>query len=444
MRSEGAGEMGLLPDLAPPAHAGILCSGPVDPNVQEILAAQSAQLTLPILQSDLPIDQLMSRIQTVEADVLPTSHLKIAQAAHLFDRNVDLDRLTQLVKNPAKLDYVNPKMFQHSIAEKCRNNRQRIVLPEGTDRRVIKAAAECVQRGLADITILGNPDEIKGLAAQVGADISGCKIINPASSDRFESYVKAYLEARKGKGLAEQHVRDQLTSETVYGVMMVHQGDADGMVSGASHTTADTVRPALQLLGAKDASGKNRLVSSVFFMLLPDKVLVYGDCAVNVNPTSDELAQIGMVSADTAKAFGVEPRVAMLSYATHGSNSGPLVEKVTEATKIIKAQRPDVVVDGPFQYDAAVDPNTAKVKVKTPSQVAGRANVLIFPDLNTGNVSYKAVQQNTGAIAMGPVLQGLRLPVNDLSRGCTVNDIVNTILVTSVQAMQARAQEKKQ
>lgn len=262
------------------------------------------------------------------------------------------------------------------------------------------------------------------------------EVVDPTTSTALERYVAEMVEARKHKGMTAEMARDQLQNGMSYATMMVRCGDADGVVSGAAHTTADTVRPALQLLGGAGGSGK-ALVSSVFFMMLPDRVLVYGDCAVNPNPTAEELAAIARTSAATAQAFGIDPRVAMLSYSTLGSGSGPLVEKVEKATEILRASAPDLAVEGPIQYDAAVDPRVAQSKVKKESRVAGKANVLVFPDLNTGNNTYKAVQQSTGGIAMGPVLQGLAKPVNDLSRGCTVDDVVNTVCITAVQAMSA-------
>jgi phosphate acetyltransferase len=432
---------------AAPNVAGVLvCESELDPVVSQIAQSMPANVQLPILSTKMSIRSALDTLGSVESSILPSSTAKIAQAQHLFEKYVDSTQLGTLVTKPAHRDYMNPKMFQHNIIDKCQNNKQRIVLPEGTDKRILRAASEVVSRGLAHVTLLGDEEEVKGLATQLGVPLEGITIINPAKSPKTEEYVKAFMEARKGKGIAEQHARDQLQSVNVYGVMMVKQGDADGMVSGAAHTTADTIRPALQLLGSKDAkTGKNKLASSVFFMLLPDKVLCYGDCAVNVNPDSEQLAQIAEASAQTASAFGLEPRVAMLSYATLGSNAGPLVEKVQKAVELVKpdAKEHGYDVDGPFQYDASVDPSVAEVKIKVASNVAGRANVLVFPDLNTGNNTYKAVQQSTGAIAMGPIMQGLRLPVNDLSRGCTVADVVNTICITSVQAMKAKELEAK-
>eukprot|EP00879_Flechtneria_rotunda_P022313 GHRR01023542.1.p1 GENE.GHRR01023542.1~~GHRR01023542.1.p1 ORF type:complete len:435 (+),score=146.59 GHRR01023542.1:558-1862(+) len=390
---------------------------------------------LPIMSTDLSATDAVIRLYKWGAAVLPTSARKIQHCKALFDRHVDANQLVAGIEKEEALitssRRVTPKMFAHSIKTKCAANPQHIVLPEGLDARVLKAASEVTIRGLAKVTLLGDAAAVTAEAKKLGADISACNIIDPKNFPQVDKYVDTLLEARKGKNLTRDAAFDAVTNDVnMFGVIMVAMGDAAGMVSGAIHTTAATIRPAMQVLKTKT------LVSSVFFMCLPDKVLVYGDCAVNVNPNSQELASIAICSADTSIAFGLEPRMAMLSYSTLGSGVGPDVQKVTDAVKLVKQARPDLMVEGPLQYDAAIDPTVASVKIKTSSEVAGRANVFIFPDLNTGNNTYKAVQQATGAIAMGPVMQGLRKPVNDLSRGCTVQDIINTICVTEVQAMQ--------
>ncbi|GBG66313.1 hypothetical protein CBR_g58804 [Chara braunii] len=328
---------------------------------------------------------------------------------------------------------MNPKLFAHTLFQQAKSMTQHIVLPEGVEPRVLQAAAEIVRRGLCEVTLLGDEEKIKTATKQLRLDISRCKIVEPATSPHLDRYAEDLYQKRKHKGMTLDEARDQLMNDVnSFGTAMVAAGDADGMVSGAIHTTANTVRPALQIIKTHPDT---KLVSSVFFMCLPDKVLVYGDCAINTDPTAEELAVIAVTSADTAMAFGIEPRVAMLSYATGDSNTGPIVQKVADAAAIAKQKRPDLMIEGPIQYDAAVNPETAKTKFKgRPSEVAGKATVLIFPDLNTGNNTYKAVQQSTGAIAMGPLLQGLRKPVNDLSRGCTVNDIVTTVTLTAIQA----------
>ncbi|PNW69941.1 hypothetical protein CHLRE_17g699000v5 [Chlamydomonas reinhardtii] len=387
---------------------------------------------LPVLSTDKHLAEALAVIGRMDASILPTSIRKVTQCKMLFDKYIDANAVvTGLQKSrPTR---VTPKMFQHTMKAMCRASPQHIVLPESVDKRVLAAAADVTARGLARVTLLGDPTTVQAEAKKLGLDLSGCHIHNPNSSDRFDKYVDMLVEARKKKGMTREAAADTLHGDiNFFGTMMVAAGDADGMVSGAIHTTASTIRPALQMLKNPASS----LVSSIFFMCLPDRVLVYGDCAVNVSPSAADLAAIATTSADTAAAFGIEPRVAMLSYSTLGSGAGPDVQKVTEAVALVKQQRQDIKVEGPIQYDAAIDPAVAAVKVKGGSEVAGRATVFVFPDLNTGNNTYKAVQQSTGAIAMGPVMQGLLKPVNDLSRGCTVPDIVNTICVTSIQAMQ--------
>jgi phosphate acetyltransferase len=286
------------------------------------------------------------------------------------------------------------------------------------------------RRGVVDLTLLGNADEIRDKAAMLKIDLEGVELVNPNRAERLEEYAAAYHELRQHKGISLEAAREIMQDATYFGTMMVHRGDADGMVSGSVNTTAHTVRPAFEFI--KTGEGFS-LVSSVFFMCLPDRVLVYGDCAVNPNPTAEQLAEIAVASAGTAAAFGIEPRVAMLSYATGSSGTGEDVDRVRTATELAREMRPELAIDGPLQYDAAVDAGVARTKLPD-SSVAGRATVFIFPDLNTGNNTYKAVQRSSGAIAVGPVLQGLRKPVNDLSRGCTVPDIVNTVAITAIQA----------
>ncbi|KAI9020633.1 phosphate acetyltransferase [Hyaloraphidium curvatum] len=418
----------------------------MDETAERILRGVPAQLALPCIATSHSLQEVLEILAHAEEAIPPSSPLKISRAIHLFDAHADLGAFASLMNqaDPGPRDYINPKLFMHRIIERCRAEPQRIVLPEGTERRVLKAAGELTERKLARITLLGSPGEIASAAERLGIRLDGMEIVDPhdIQSPRFRRYLDDFVRAReaKGKAITAEQATDQLQDVNYFGCMMVRCGDADGMVSGAVHTTAATVRPALQLLGRPDkATGSNKLTSSVFFMLLPDRVLIYGDCAVVVSPDSAELAQIAVSSAETARAFGLDPRVALTSFATLGSNSGPLVQKVADAVEALRGRGElPFDVDGPFQYDAAVDPEVAKVKVNRPSKVAGRANVLIFPDLNTGNVTYKAVQQSTGAVAMGPILQGLAKPVNDLSRGAKVLDIINTILITSIQSMQSK------
>jgi phosphate acetyltransferase len=323
-------------------------------------------------------------------------------------------------------------MFEYNIFEMARKNKKRIVLPESNDDRILRAAEIIIRRDVAEIILLGKTSDINTKAASLGIDISKAVIIDPATSTLMENYAKEFYELRKSKGITIELAKDAMQGLSYFATMMVYKGDADGMVSGAIHTTSDTIRPALQIIKTKPGIS---IISSIFFMCLDTKVLVYGDCAVNKDPSAEELAEIAISSADTAIGFGIEPKVAMLSYSTGSSGEGADVEKVKEAVKIVKNKRPDLAVEGPIQYDAAIDPTVAKTKLPE-SKVAGQATVFIFPDLNTGNNTYKAVQRSSNAVAVGPVLQGLKKPVNDLSRGCLVADIVNTVAITAIQAGQ--------
>ena len=324
---------------------------------------------------------------------------------------------------------VTPKMFEFALMERAKKHKMRIVLPEGSDDRILSAAAEVDRRGVASIIILGDEAAVKKRLGELGLSFSG-DIISPASHAKFDAYADAYYEARKAKGVTPEKAREVMTDASYFGTMMVWKGDADGMVSGAINTTAHTIKPAFEFVKMKPGVST---VSSIFLMCLKDRVLAFGDCAVNPNPTPEQLAGIAVSSAETARIFGVDPRVAMLSYSTGSSGKGPDVDAVIEATKIAQEMAPDLALEGPLQYDAAVDMAVAKTKLPN-SKVAGKATVFIFPDLNTGNNTYKAVQRAANAVAVGPILQGLNKPVNDLSRGCLVADVVNTIAITAVQA----------
>jgi phosphate acetyltransferase len=322
--------------------------------------------------------------------------------------------------------------FKKYMIETAKKLQKRIVLPEGEEDRILLAAAQLAQDELAHLTILGEEEKVLARVKELGVkwNTERIKIISPKQSPSYEAYWKKLYEIRKEKGMTEEQAQELMLDVSYYGTMMVFMGEADGMVSGAVNSTAHTIRPSLQFVKTKKGV---KTVSSVFFMILPDRVLVYGDCAVVPKPTAEQLAEIAITSADSAKAFGIEPKVALLSYSSGTSGSGEDVDKVREATEIVKAQRPDLAVEGPIQYDAAVDATVAKQKMPN-SPVAGQANVLIFPDLNAGNITYKAVQRETRSIAIGPMLQGLRKPVNDLSRGAIVPDIYNTVLITAIQA----------
>jgi phosphate acetyltransferase len=325
-------------------------------------------------------------------------------------------------------------MFEYNLIQTAKKNRQHIVLPEGVGERILAASDILLRRQVCDLTILGKENEVRTKISKLGLDLSGANIVQPDLSPLFDEYVEEFYEMRKHKGMTKDLAKDAIADVTYFATMMVHKGHADGMVSGSINTTAHTIRPAFQIIKTLPGSS---IVSSVFLMCLKDKVLVFGDCAVNPSPTAEELAEIALSSAETAKIFGVDPRVALLSYSTGSSGKGAEVEKVIEATRIAKEKNPDLPLEGPIQYDAAIDPFVAQTKLPD-SEVAGRATVFIFPDLNTGNNTYKAVQRaSSNSLAIGPVLQGLNKPINDLSRGCTVPDIVNTVAITAIQA-QAR------
>ena len=413
-----------------PNVAGIILSGGLKPseNVMELLKDVDKSV-LPILSVETDSYQTAIALNSVEAVMRPKSKKKITLAKGIFDSAVDKEAIAERFRKSSS-DILTPRMFEYRLFERARSDRQTIVLPESKDERVLRAAEILLRRDIVDIILLGDPDTIKHQCALLRLDISRATIIDPCKNRLREKFSQLFYETRKAKGLTMKAARDALEHPNYFATMMINEGMADGMVSGATHTTADTVRPALQIIKTKPGIS---IVSSIFFMCLDTKVLVYGDCAVNLDPNSEELAQIAISSADTAAQFGIEPRVAMLSYSTGDSGSGPDVEKVREATKIAKSLRPDLLIEGPIQYDAAIDENVAAKKLPG-SKVAGKASVFIFPDLNTGNNTYKAVQRSTGALAIGPVLQGLRLPVNDLSRGCLVDDIVNTVAITAIQA----------
>lgn len=354
---------------------------------------------------------------------------KAETALGLFERHVDTSELLKRVSAPST-DRLTPMMFEHKLLEQARADKRRVVLPEGTEERVLHAAEVLLRRGVCDLTLLGPVDQIRKKAADLGIDLGDCSLIDPATSELRDSFAEKYARFRAHKGVTVELAYDVVSDVNYFGTLMVQEGLADGMVSGSVHSTAATIRPAFEIIKTKPDAD---IVSSVFFMCLADKVLVYGDCAVNPDPNAEQLADIAIQAAATAAQFGVEPRIAMLSYSTGTSGTGADVDKVREATQLVRSRRTDLKIEGPIQYDAAVEPSVAATKLPG-SEVAGQASVLIFPDLNTGNNTYKAVQRSAGAIAVGPVLQGLRKPVNDLSRGALVQDIVNTVAITAIQA----------
>jgi phosphate acetyltransferase len=386
-------------------------------------------LRLPIIASDLGTFETASAVASTRGRVTATSQRKIDTAIALMERYVDIDELQDRLSLPIPT-VTTPQMFTYHLMERARADHKRIVLPEGEDDRILRAAGRLLRRGVADLTILGEEPQVRSRAAELGVDLTAATVLNPRTSELCDQFAAQYAELRKKKGVTVEQAREIIHDVSYFGTMLVHNGIVDGMVSGATHTTAHTVRPAFEIIKTQpDVS----TVSSIFLMCLSDRVLAYGDCAIVPDPTAEELADIAISSARTAAQFDIDPRVAMLSYSTGSSGSGSGVEKVRAATELVRKRAPELLVEGPIQYDAAVDSTVAAAKMPG-SEVAGRATVLIFPDLNTGNNTYKAVQRSAGAIAIGPVLQGLNKPVNDLSRGALVEDIVNTVAITAIQA----------
>ncbi|CAH0285254.1 Phosphate acetyltransferase [Rahnella aquatilis] len=373
-------------------------------------------------------------LQSFNLEVPADDHQRVEKLQQYVASHINADWINSLSAHSERSRRLSPPAFRYQLTELARKAGKRIVLPEGDEPRTVKGAALCAERGIAECVLLGNPDEIKRVAAAQGVTLGkGIEIVDPVAVR--EEYVARLVELRKSKGMTEVVAREQLEDNVVLGTLMLEQGNVDGLVSGAVHTTANTIRPPLQLI--KTAPGSS-LVSSVFFMLLPDQVLVYGDCAINPDPTAEQLSEIAIQSADSAAAFGIEPRVAMISYSTGNSGAGSDVEKVREATRLAQEKRPDLIIDGPLQYDAAIMADVAQSKAPN-SPVAGKATVFIFPDLNTGNTTYKAVQRSADLVSIGPMLQGMRKPVNDLSRGALVDVIVYTVALTAIQSAQAEA-----
>jgi phosphate acetyltransferase len=412
-----------------PVLAGILLTGgyPIPDSIRRL--SEGVQQDLPIALTDLGTFTTAERLMRVRGPITKESSRKIETARRGFAEQVDQAALLAAI-NVSASDVRTPLMFEYQLMERARADRQRIVLPESDDDRILEAAAILLRRGVANLILLGDETKVRAQASALGLDLDEASIVSPSDAELVETFAAAYAQARAHKGMTLERAREVVTDVSYFGTMMVHLGLADGMVSGAVNTTAHTIRPALEFVKTKAGVST---VSSVFLMCLADRVLVYGDCAVIPEPTSEQLADIAISSAETAQQFGIQPRVAMLSYSTGTSGSGADVEKVRAATQLLAIRAPDLLLEGPIQYDAAVDPEVARTKLPN-SSVAGRATVFIFPDLNTGNNTYKAVQRSAHAIAIGPVLQGLRKPVNDLSRGALVSDIVNTVAITAVQA----------
>jgi phosphate acetyltransferase len=419
-----------------PSPSGVVMTCGLEPQeTVKRLLVDMTQRRMPMLKVETDTYETAVRISNVKASLKADQRARVDIVRDLVEQNVDVRALVARSGSNGGARRMTPKQFLHRVTEIARADKKRIVLPEGREERILKAADQLLSRGIVDVTLLGPEAEIQAIASRLGLKLPGAQLIDPAKHELREKFAKRYQELRAPKKNPTWELAyDLMTDVNYFGTMMVKEGLADGMVSGSIHTTAATLRPALEFV--KTMEGVD-IASSVFFMCLPETVLVYGDCAVNPNPTAAELADIAIASADTAKAFEIEPRVAMLSYSTGASGKGEDVDKVREATRLVKERRPDLLVEGPIQYDAAVDPTVAKTKLPD-SPVAGQATVLVFPDLNSGNNTYKAVQRSAHAIAVGPVMQGLRRPVNDLSRGALVSDIVNTVAITAIQAQRSK------
>jgi phosphate acetyltransferase len=412
------------------------CGAPPAPEIAELLRSPPLD-KLPLLETDDDTFTTATRLANLSHHVGRSDGERMERVISFVAERVDIRPLARRLATPVEV-LMPPPVFRHRLVEAARADRRRIVLPEGDEPRTLRAAAICVERGVASCVLLGNPERIRAVAQSHGIDLPAeLELVDP---ERIRNqYVEPMVQLRRNKGLTPLQAERFLEDTVVLGTMMLAVGHVDGLVSGAVHTTASTVLPALQLI--KTAPGST-IVSSVFFMLMPDQVLVYGDCAINPDPSAEQLAEIAMQSADSAAAFGIEPRVAMISYSTGVSGTGVDVDKVREATRIVRERRPDIVVDGPIQYDAASVESVGLQKAPS-SPLGGHANVFVFPDLNTGNTTYKAVQRSAGVVSVGPMLQGLRKPVNDLSRGALVDDIVYTIALTAIQAQAREAAARK-
>lgn len=412
-----------------PKIAGIVLTGNIKPEKPILKLVEGLSRIVPIVLTKEETFKIATKVAEVKPRIYAENKQKIVKSLGIFEKYVDRKKLaTKFIE--FETEGITPRMFQYNLYERAKLNRKHIVLPEGNDDRILKAAARLLAMDIVDLTILGDAQKIEKKSHKLNINLKNATIINPVESNRFNEYAETFYELRKHKNITLEFAEDVMTDVSYFGTMMVYKGHADGMVSGAAHTTQHTIRPALQFIKTKPGMS---VVSSVFFMCLEDRVSVFGDCAINPNPNAEQLAEIAISSADSSLAFGLEPKIAMLSYSSGSSGQGEDVEKVRRATEIVKEKRPDLMVEGPIQYDAAVDMGVGKSKMPD-SEVAGQASVLIFPDLNTGNNTYKAVQRETGALAIGPMLQGLNKPVNDLSRGCTIDDIFNTVIITAIQA----------
>lgn len=412
------------------AVAGLLLTLGINPDPRVINLAGRFKAELPIFVVPKDSYDTVAALTGLEGRLRADNPRKMTATLGLFESHVDTAELAARL-DLARSERVTPLMFEYELIERARADRRHVVLPEGGEERILRASESLLRRGVCDLTLLGERALIERRARELGLDLADVRIVDPMDSERWRNeFAVEYEKLRRHKGITRELAYDLMTDANYFGTMMVQTGRADAMVSGAVHPTADTIRPAFEIIKTNPGVP---VASSIFFMCLPDHVLVYGDCAINPDPDPEQLAAIAISSAETAARFGVEPRIAMLSYSTGVSGHGADVDKVALATKLVRQRRPDLPVEGPIQYDAAVDPGVAATKLPT-SAVAGHATVLIFPDLNTGNNTYKAVQRSAGAVAVGPVMQGLRKPVNDLSRGATVRDIISTVAITAIQS----------
>ena len=416
-----------------PKVSGIVLTGGLIPEEPILKLIEGLSNIVPIISVKGGTFSVTNDIGKIKSKIYAENTEKITTSIATFEKHVDTQKLANDLIT-FKSEIFTPRMFQYNLLQRALKNKKHIVLPEGYDERILKAAARLIDAHVVDLTLIGEEEKIKEQIAKfdIPLNLDEINVVFPTKSPYFEDYVNTFYELRKHKNVNLDMARDAMADVSYFATMMIYKGHADGMVSGALHTTAHTLRPALQFIKTKP--GVN-IVSSVFFMCLEDRVSIFGDCAINPNPNAEQLAEIAISSAQTARNFGIEPKVAMLSYSSGASGKGEDVDKVRKATEIAKTMSPDLKIEGPIQYDAAVDMRIGKSKMPD-SEVAGQASVLIFPDLNTGNNTYKAVQRETGALAIGPMLQGLNKPVNDLSRGCTADDIYSTVIITAIQAQE--------
>ena len=414
-----------------PSISGIVLTGGIIPEDTIMKLIEGLSDIVPIASVEEGTYLIANRIGAIKSKIYADNIKKIETSIQAFQKYVNLDELSEKLVT-FEVDGITPRMFQYNLLKQARKERKHIVLPEGNDDRVLIAISRLQEMDVVDLTVIGSKKEIEKRAAElkINIDYSKLNIVLPNESADYENYSETYYELRKEKNVTLAMAQDLMEDVSYYGTMMVYKGHADGMVSGAAHTTQHTILPALQFVKTRPEC---KIVSSIFFMCLENRVSIFGDCAINPNPTAEQLAEIAISSADSSIAFGIEPKIAMLSYSSGTSGKGDDVDKVRNATEIVRQKRPDLKIEGPIQYDAAVDMTVGKSKLPN-SEVAGQASVLIFPDLNTGDNTYKAVQRETGALAIGPMLQGLNKPVNDLSRGCTIDDIINTVIITAIQA----------